>query len=208
MLVMATKAAGSVATPGAASKVRIGKKSGQFLKFYFGEARGDATEAARLMGLRWPHGCGKRYKERLWGIIQEHEQALFERTTLGIEEAQALLAEIARSKTHKDQLKALELVLRIHGLLDVKLDIKLDAKSLQNEIFRAVDMIRQHVARMPDGNWSTDRTSGSTPKSAPNGAVLELAGPQPTQEPAAGVGPPTIDVTPLQSSDTPSDSST
>ncbi len=45
-----------------------------------------------------------------------------------------LLASVARNPSHKDHLRALEIMLKVHGLLSDKLQVTVDRKQLLSEL--------------------------------------------------------------------------
>jgi len=50
------------------------------------------------------------------------------------QEVQEGIADVARTKGHKDRLKALELYAKIHGKLDPKLSISLDRTTIEQHL--------------------------------------------------------------------------
>ena len=67
-------------------------------------------------------------------LIEEKRQALSESSQVSAKETLELIAAVARTATHKDHLRALELMLKVHGLLSDKLQVTVDRKQLIGEL--------------------------------------------------------------------------
>lgn len=118
-------------------KSRLTKRRLLFITHYFGEALGNATEAARLAGFRHPRIIGPRLRSELSQVIQEQEHKLQDQKLMDPREVAEKLTELARNHG-PSQIKALELLARIHGMLSEKLDITVDRKSLQDKVIGEV----------------------------------------------------------------------
>jgi phage terminase small subunit len=115
-------------------QTRMTPRAQLFLENYMGVAKLNATEAARLAGYAHPRSAAPILKRRLRQAIEEKELALAAKAKLSVEEAESILADIARTEGHKDRLKAVELVLKVNGKLSEKLNINLDKPELLKEL--------------------------------------------------------------------------
>lgn len=108
---------------------------------YFLES-GNASNSARLAGYKNPGVIGPRLKKSLRLHIESEEVKKELEKMMPPHEALEILAKIARGETpkHREQLKAIELVLRSHGVLSDKIQVTLDRKALMAQV---TDYIRR-----------------------------------------------------------------
>jgi len=126
---------------------RSRKKTPRLRRFfaYFGaEAELDGTKAARLAGYSWPEKTEARLRKAWPEEFEKAEVAFKERLVVSWSEAQELLAAVARNPKHKDQLKAVELVAKLHGKLDPKLSIALDRKTIDEHLQELLQQMAQN----------------------------------------------------------------
>lgn len=105
-----------------------------FVKAFVGEAKFNATKAAKIAGYAHPHSVGASLKKK---YSQAIEEAMFQGEPSKIvssNEALQLLAEIARDPSHRDRLRAIELVLKCHGLLSDKLNLNIRREDLTQQL--------------------------------------------------------------------------
>jgi hypothetical protein len=139
---------------------------------------GNASRAARLAGYKGESGAvGSAIKKDLADHIAFREQA----KRLDPEVFQAALAEIVADKNHKDRIRAIEIGLKMHGMLSEKVDITLDRRQLVSELRTLVLALTQPPSRQPvytlgsesvsDPDQSTDQPQ--QPVFTDNGVVAE-----------------------------------
>lgn len=111
---------------------RMTPKKRAFLEAYCGEgeAKGNATEAARLAGFTSPSKQGRKIKKQLFAEILNRQQELKAANKLSPDELMEILAVIARDPTDRNRIKALELIAKIEGMLDGKLLITIDRRDI------------------------------------------------------------------------------
>lgn len=137
-----------------------------WLNAFLSDPDRNGTEACRVAGYESQgtslHNRAARLRRRYSQIIAAYDVRTANAGIIGPREAQELVAEIARDReiTPRDRLKAIELVLRIHGMLTDA--IKLDGNvNIRQAIMSAV------------GSGLTVRTL------APGEVIAELAVPEP-----------------------------
>jgi hypothetical protein len=86
--------------------------------------------AAIKVKLSVKRGYDLKNREDIQRAIEERLDDLKSSLKMTADEAFMNITDIARDKTHKDQYKANELVLRIHGMLTDKINISMDRKEL------------------------------------------------------------------------------
>ena len=103
---------------------------------------GNASESARLAGYKQPHVVGSKLKRKLKAHIESAEVKKELEKVMPPHEALEILGKIARGEEpkHREQLKAIELVLRSHGVLSDKIQVTLDRKALMAQV---ADYIRR-----------------------------------------------------------------
>jgi hypothetical protein len=112
-----------------------------FLAAYEGEAKLNATEAARLAyggkrqgSLSAPAMIARDIRRRFPDLIEAAEERFRDKFRMSDDELDTHLSEISRDKQHKDRLRALELIARMKGRLNDKLQVTIDRKSMLKEI--------------------------------------------------------------------------
>lgn len=136
-----------------APRARVGRIKGptgkfeRFLAFYGGECALDGLEAAKKAGYANPSRAFSTLKKTRREALQEVELEVRAAAKVDWEETQEIIAEVARAKAHKDRLKAAELLARIHGKLDTKLNISFDRKTIEAHLQELLsDMARNRLA--------------------------------------------------------------
>lgn len=114
--------------------VKWNSKLRAFFDAYAGDARMNATEAARLAGYGSPQQTGHKIRSTFPDLIQKAESKFRESLTMGAKEVDERLAAIARDPQHKDHFKALEALARIHGRFNDKLNLTVDRATLNKQI--------------------------------------------------------------------------
>lgn len=101
----------------------------------------DPTAAARAAGYSKPVENGRRLLEKYAKIIERDKLSLFAVQKMTAEECQCLLSACGRGviAANAQQVKALELMLRVHGLLTDKVDVNLEQSDLERAMTRAVE---------------------------------------------------------------------
>lgn len=122
-------------------KRRRTPKERLFLDLYFGKSDFNATQAARDAGYRWPESVGSKLCARLKDEIDARYEELRASAVMTPEECMKHLADIGRNGAEQNRLRAIELQLKIHGMLSEKLSVTLDRKALLTEL-------EQQVARL------------------------------------------------------------
>lgn len=120
---------------------RKNQKQELWLEYYLGECELNATEAARKVGYKHPRVDGPRLAKVLADVIDSKIEERKSKARMGAEEAMALLADIARNKSHRQQIKALELHLKIHGLLSEEVHVHTDKQKILSELDEVLEAI-------------------------------------------------------------------
>lgn len=111
-------------------KRRLTPRAARFFDVLFCSAYGNATEAARIAGFSKPEVMGAEIKRRYPEAYAKAQQRAQEELQVSLDEAMQRLTDLVRDKEHKDHYKALETALRIHGVLDSKVNVILDKGEL------------------------------------------------------------------------------
>ena len=117
-----------------------------FLAAYVGEAKLNGVEAARMAGYANPSKAFVQLRKRRAAEIAEAELAFRDQLQMGWAEVAEGIAAVARDAMHKDRLKALELLAKIHGKLDPKLSIQFDRATLEKHIADVIAQLSSQVA--------------------------------------------------------------
>ena len=120
---------------------RITKKNQLFIEAFCGQANGNASEAARLAGYKWAGPVSSKLYKNLKTEIEKRLLELKEKAILKPEEVLEAMSEIARDKTHKDRLRALESLAKINGQLNERLNIALNRVDLIRQIEETIQGI-------------------------------------------------------------------
>jgi hypothetical protein len=122
-----------------------------FLAAYGGEAALNGTKACRMAGYSEPERAFQRLKRTQGKAIEEVEVKFREDLKVGWEEAQELLAAVARNPRHKDQLKAIELVAKLHGKLDPKLDVRVTRSDVEQRLAELLSQMALNQGQVAPG---------------------------------------------------------
>ena len=119
--------------PGAEA-VRWTPKRKAWWEAYWGQAQRDGVAAAVLAGLSEPHKVGRKLERNLSVAIELRDAELRAAAEVQPSEVIAKLSIVARNIEHKDHVRALELLARIHGMISDKLNVKVDKQQLLKEL--------------------------------------------------------------------------
>jgi hypothetical protein len=126
---------------------RLTAKVKSFLAAYEGPCALDGTKAARQAGYRWPDKAASRLKAKWPELIAKAEDAFRAKMVMSAREVDERLAAVARDPKHKDHVKALELLARMHGKLETKLLVGgIDRNALNKELDAMLDMLKEQRA--------------------------------------------------------------
>jgi hypothetical protein len=107
----------------------------------------DGTKAAAMAGYRHPQKAASRLKAKWPDLVQHAEDTYRERMVMSAREVDERLAAVARDPKHKDHVKALELLARMHGKLETKLLVGgIDRSTLNKEIDALLDTLKSQRA--------------------------------------------------------------
>lgn len=120
-----------------------------FLDAYFGIAKLNGQEAARIAGFRHPRTAGPYLLRKMSDVVEQRLVAFRSAKVLSADEVNEIIAEIARDPQHKDRLKAVELAARINGQLSDKLSVTIDRKQIQSELDAEFTVIRAALPPPP-----------------------------------------------------------
>lgn len=111
----------------------------------------DPTEAARKAGYTRPLEDGRRLMGKYAKIIERDKMRLFAAGKMSSEECQMLLSVHGRGiiPMTATQVKAVELMLRVHGLLSDKVDVNLPGSDLELAVARLTQSPRALPAAQP-----------------------------------------------------------
>ena len=124
-----------------AKRPRVSERVERFIKAYVGEARQNATEAARMAGYKAARSIGWQLTHKFRDLIEAELLKTKSTALMSVEEAQKLMSDIARGtlpNPNPSQLKALELALKMHGMLNDKLNISYDRSELSSQLDAAL----------------------------------------------------------------------
>lgn len=77
-------------------------------------------------------------KRRYGYLVEQRSVALRDSLSMSAREVVEGLSVVARTKEHKDHVRALEILAKIHGLLIDKLDLKIDRRTVAQEVEAAL----------------------------------------------------------------------
>ena len=122
---------------------RLTGKIKAFLAAYEGPCGLDGTKAAAHAGYRHPSKAASRIKAAWPELVGEAEERYRAMMVMQPREIDERLAAVAREPTHKDHVKALELLARMHGKLDTKLLVGgIDRSALNKELDSMLEMLK------------------------------------------------------------------
>lgn len=143
-----------------APPVTRSRKLRQFLRLLVRETKGDVVEAAQRAGYRNPSNAGPQIERRFPQLVAQARSEYRASLKVSADEAEEILAEIARDKGHKDRVRAAETYLKLHGRLSEKLDVKVDraslTKALDEEIAALTAARQAQRNRQPTGSNRSD----------------------------------------------------
>lgn len=114
---------------------RINRKRLAWLDFYLGEAAFNATEAARLSKFKSPEKAGPLIARELADVIDAISREKSALLRLEGDQIMQGIADIALNGANEtNRLKAYELLAKIHGMLNEKLAISIDRRSLLKQL--------------------------------------------------------------------------
>jgi len=126
-----------------AQQRRITPKIRTFFEVLSGKAAMNGSAAAAEVGYKHPASAAHRLK-RLWpDLYQQAEDRWRASMVMQPREVDERLAAVARDPKHKDHVKALELLARMHGKLDTKLLVGgIDRSALNKELDAMLEMLK------------------------------------------------------------------
>lgn len=124
----------------------VPKRLKAFWVAYGGEARRNATAAARIAGYKHPNVQGAKLKARWPKVLEIVNKQYLESVGVKPDELVSHLAEIIRDPDHKDRMRAIEVNAKMHGMLSEKLAIELDRNSLMRQIDERIEQLTRSRA--------------------------------------------------------------
>lgn len=121
----------------------VSKQAKQWLRFYFNEAQGDARRAAELAGYKSAAIWGKKLKAKFKKEIAERELELAESRQMKAQEVVEELTIISRDRDHPQQVRALEILTKIHGLQSDKVSISVDRGKLMKDLDQQMILVHE-----------------------------------------------------------------
>jgi len=119
----------------AAQKPRITKKAQRFRKQFMQQMWEDPEGAAKRAGYPFPHVDGPRLVEKLSDLIAADKDAFRQTQHMDAVETIQLLSLIGRGqKSNMVQVRALELLCRIHALIGDTMTLRFDRKEIEKEL--------------------------------------------------------------------------
>jgi hypothetical protein len=112
-----------------------------WLDAYMGGAQRDAVEAAKAAGYKRPGSDGPAVERRLQALIELRDAELRATAEVQPREVVVRLSVVARDAEHKDHVRALELLARIHGMVSEKFNVKVDKATLLRELDGEVERL-------------------------------------------------------------------
>lgn len=152
---MGAKAGPQVTQPkrspgGQPGKHKVTAKVRAFIEAYKGPAKLNLTEAARLAGFKSPRSMAAKMKARHPQLVAEAEREYLQALKISAEEAEQIVAQIARDPTHRDRLKAAETFLKMHGRLSDKLQVIVDRVELNKQLDELISTMAAARAKERD----------------------------------------------------------
>jgi hypothetical protein len=132
--------------------LRLTPRKRAFITAYLGPANRVPMEAARIAGYRNPGSLGQALFRSLEELIKEEELRAAHHASMTSTEAIELLSKHAREAPYPHNLKALELIVKIHGLLSDKLDVAIDKPALMRQLEAEVETLTSLIAKRQRGN--------------------------------------------------------
>ena len=124
--------------------LRRTKKADLFIQAYVGEARYNATEAARIAGYRAPRTSGPTLRKKYQPEIDKLMEAAKDKLKVSPDEAMEILAQVARERGNRDRVRAVELILKVHGMFNDKMTLTLDRTQLQRDLDTVLQQLKEH----------------------------------------------------------------
>lgn len=153
------------------AKRRRTAKFRRLLEAYKGEAKLNASEAARIAGYGDPRRAASEMKRRYPEDFAKAEEELRESMTVSAQELDGAITNLVRTPKHKDHFRAVELLCRIHGRLTDKVNVTLDKGVLNSQLDELIKLMLEARAR-----------ARSIPVQAIEVALLQNPPEQPTQD--------------------------
>lgn len=123
------------------NRAGVNPKGRKFLLAFAGTLWLDPVKAAEEAGYKKPVEDGRRLMAKFAKIIERDKMELFRLQEMSAAEAKMLLSAIGRGTlpATPQQVKSLELVLRVHGMLTDKVDVNLEQSDLEKAMARAIE---------------------------------------------------------------------
>jgi len=114
-----------------------------WIEHYLTDADGDPVMAAKLTGYSAPHRTGPSLLRKYQGQMSELQAKLSERLKMGPGEVLEQMTKIARDDEHKDQMKALESLGKVHGIFQADVRLNVDRASMVAEIHALIKTLAE-----------------------------------------------------------------
>lgn len=121
-----------------------GPKVKLFLQLIYKEANGSSVRAAELAGYVDPVLSGPRLRRRYSDLVEAARLAWAETAHMGYDEALAVLAKVGRDSTHRDHVRALNMIIELQNSR-----ASIDPITLRREVAGLIKEISQRKALTP-----------------------------------------------------------
>ncbi len=105
-----------------------------WIEHYLTDADGDPIEAAKLSGYKTPQKSGPLLIKKYQGQMAELQQKLASKLQMGPGEVLEKYTQIARDDEHKDQIKALDSLAKVHGIFQSDISLNVDRAKMVHEV--------------------------------------------------------------------------
>lgn len=116
--------------------------------YYEGECLLDLISAARKAGYTNPYRSAQMLQS-IWGDkLAEIEDRVKSSVVLTSKDVLGRLSVVAQDVRHKDHVRALEILARVHGLLSDKMDVRVDLSTLTQQLAIATQRVKLVAAEV------------------------------------------------------------
>lgn len=132
-------------------KVAVERRLTPKIRAYFEvlgtKAAMNTTAAATAVGYKHPSKAGHRVNKAWPELYEKARKKYLDSLVMSAREVDERLAAVARDPKHKDHVKALELLARMHGKLETKLLVGgIDRSTLNKELDDMLGLLKQQRA--------------------------------------------------------------
>jgi hypothetical protein len=132
---------------GAGVQKRLTPKIRAYFEILGKEAALNATAAASKVGYKHPSKAGHRINKAWPELYEKAKKGYLDSLVMSAREVDERLAAVARDPKHKDHVKALELLARMHGKLETKLLVGgIDRSTLNKELDAMLEALKEQRA--------------------------------------------------------------